>query len=421
MFNLYTDVFHPSPLLYHITGNRSFVFMKTRFLLLLLLGLKVIGSAQDKHFKLVSYNSLRYSPNNIDARHPDLRLILNDLQPDILCVQELSGLPSAQMYMDSVLNVDSTTYSMAGFVDGNDLDIALYYKMAKFSFISTTAYPTALRAIYHFQLSPMGIPDTLHVFSVHLKASSGSANQQTRKDEVDVLRQVTDQFAPGTNFIVCGDFNIYGANEPAYSRLVQDTPGDEGHFVDQFAMPGTWNNAIYAPYHTQSPRTTQFNGGAHGGMDDRFDMILMSEALDDTLGLHYVQGSMYAYGNDGLHYNNAINAAPTNTAVGQTLADALHYASDHIPVVAEFGYKMSNNTSRTMYVLKDVEVFNTTEGVMIYNPQNKKLSIVCFDLDGRKLLDFQCSGTETLRMPGAGLAVIKVCSEGAILNTIVIR
>ncbi|MEQ9262365.1 MAG: hypothetical protein RLP14_04290 [Owenweeksia sp.] len=35
--------------------------MKTRLLLLLFLGLTFIGSAQDKRFKLVSYNSLRYT------------------------------------------------------------------------------------------------------------------------------------------------------------------------------------------------------------------------------------------------------------------------------------------------------------------------------------------------------------------------
>lgn len=377
--------------------------------------------AQTPHFRLVSYNSLRYSPNNIDARHPDLRMIMNDLQPDMLCVQELSGLASAQMYRDSVLNVDSATYAMAGFVDGNDLDIALFYKTARFNFISTLSYPTALRDIYHFQLVPVGVPDTLHVFGVHLKASSGSANEQARKAEVDALRQVTDQFADGTHFLVCGDFNIYGSTEAAYARLLQNTPGNEGHFVDQFTMPGTWNNAIYAQYHTQSPRTTQFNGGANGGMDDRFDMILMSEALDDTVGLHYVPGSMYAYGNDGLHYNNAINAAPTNVAVGQNLADALHYASDHIPVVAEFKYTMPNNTGQRRFAANDVDVFNIPEGVRIYNPQNRKLEVVCYALDGRKMLEFQCSETQSFRVAGNGLALIRVIFEDIILNKLIVR
>ena len=47
--------------------------------------------------------------------------------------------------------------------------------------------------------------------------------------------------------------------------------------------------------------------------------------------------SYTAYGNDGLHYNDSINRPPNN-AVGQTIADAIHYASDHIPVFASFEF-----------------------------------------------------------------------------------
>ncbi len=66
-------------------------------------------------------------------------------------------------------------------------------------------------------------------------------------------------------------------------------------------------------------------------MDDRFDQLLVSYAFDDGSGLSYVPGSYTAYGNDGLHLNQAINDG-TNYAVGDTIADALHEASDHIPV-----------------------------------------------------------------------------------------
>ena len=361
---------------------------------------------QGTDFTLACYNSLRYSPNNIDARHPDLRLIINDLQPDILCVEELSGLPSAQMYLDSVLNVDSTTYSMATFIDGNDLDISLYYKTQKFTFLQTITYPTALRDIYHFQLTPIESIDTLHVFGVHLKASTGSSNELARKGEVDVLRSVTDQLPTGSRCVVCGDVNIYKSSEPAYGRLLEDTPGNDGHFVDHFTLPGTWNNAAYAIYHTQSPRTTQFNGGASGGMDDRFDLILMSEALDDTTGLHYVPGTMYAYGNDGLHYNKSINELPVNTAVGQTIADALYYASDHIPVVAQFSYTPSH-VAHTEFALEDVYISMVPGGILVSNPVNRTLQVDIFSIDGRRYLSKILSSSTTLILP-RGLCIVRV-------------
>jgi len=377
---------------------------------LVLLALLFCGNlsfAQNQTFTLASYNSLRYSPTNLDDRHPPLRVIMNQLKPDILCVQELSGLASAQMYLDSVLNIDSTTYSMATFIDGNRLDIALYYKTHKFSFLSTTNYPTLLRDIFHFQLIPNQAFDTLHIFGVHLKASAGSSDKARRKDEVDVIRQVTDQFAAGKSFLVCGDFNIYSATEPAYIRLLENTGNNDGHFIDQLSLSGTWNNAIFAQHHTQSPRTNAFNGGATGGMDDRFDMILMSEALNDSKGLHYLPGSMYAFGNDGLRYNQAINGLPTNSAVGQIIADALHQASDHIPVVAEFKYYVSG-VSQPEIKHFSVSIANTPLGLSVVNPENRNIKIEIYLLDGRKISSTQASQTVSLKAHSNQMCFVSV-------------
>ena len=69
-------------------------------------------------------------------------------------------------------------------------------------------------------------------------------------------------------------------------------------------------------------------------MDDRFDFVLVSYALDDGDGLDYVDYSYTAYGNDGLRFNNDIND-PTNTIVSAAIADALYGASDHLPVFLE--------------------------------------------------------------------------------------
>jgi hypothetical protein len=155
---------------------------------------------------------------------------------------------------------------------------------------------------------------------------------------VDTLRKVTNALPDSSFFIVCGDFNIYSANEAAYSALLQVNTSSNGEFNDVLNLSGTWNNSSYADHHTQSPRDIAFNGGASGGMDDRFDMILFSDGINNSGGITYKSNTYNAYGNDGNHYNGAINGSPTNTAVGQTIADALYYASDHIPVEAVFEY-----------------------------------------------------------------------------------
>ncbi len=342
------------------------------FLALMLSGLTAF--AQTNSFRLASYNSLRYSTSNIDQRHPDFRLIINEIDPDILVLQELSGRSASAMFLDSVMNFSNMQYDTASFVDGNDLDISLFYKTAKFQFIRTQTYGTALRDIYHYQLRPVNSADTLHVFGVHLKASPSSADEALRAAEVDTLRKYTDQLPHGAYSIVCGDFNIYGSTEAAYTRLLDNTAGNDGHFIDQINLSGTWNNAAYAPYHTQSPRTTQFNGGASGGMDDRFDLILMSRAIDSSGGISYTPGSMTAFGNDGQHYNLAINSAPTNSAVSASVANALHQASDHIPVFADFQYDSTgSNTTATpidTILLAEFDRENNTTGNCVASAQN---------------------------------------------------
>ena len=66
-------------------------------------------------------------------------------------------------------------------------------------------------------------------------------------------------------------------------------------------------------------------------------MILMSQEIINSGEVTYVPGSYNEYGNDGNHFNDSINQPP-NAVVSQQIADALHYASDHLPVYATFSF-----------------------------------------------------------------------------------
>lgn len=90
-------------------------------------------------------------------------------------------------------------------------------------------------------------------------------------------------------------------------------------------------------------------------MDDRFDMILMSQAIMNSGGITYLPGTYTAYGNDGLHFNDSINRPPNN-AVDQLIANALHYSSDHIPVYASFNFAPSDTTI-TLHLVALIEGF----------------------------------------------------------------
>ncbi|MBT8380855.1 MAG: hypothetical protein KJO59_00705, partial [Ignavibacteria bacterium] len=283
----------------------------------------------------MSYNILNYPGSTSSIRNPDFQTVLSNIVPDIIVVQEILSQAGVNEFLNSVLNSISGDYTAGTFINGPDTDNAIFFKSSHFNFIANNVITTALRDINEFVLSENTTGDTIRIYSLHLKASTGSTNQQKRHNEVIALRNVTDTLPPNSDYIVCGDFNIYSANEPAYQELLDQS--QQGYVIDIYDLPGTWNNPSYALYHTQSTRTRQFGGGATGGMDDRFDMILMSQAVMDSGGIFYEPNSFVNYGNDGNHYNDSINKPPNN-AVGQIVADALHGASDHIPVYAHFSF-----------------------------------------------------------------------------------
>jgi hypothetical protein len=296
----------------------------------------------------MSYNLLNYPGSTSSERNPHFRTVIASTNPDILVVQEITSQAGINGFLNNVLNVASSGFAAGTFIDGPDTDNGIFYKPASFTFLANNVIATDLRNINEFVLTENTTGDTLRIYSVHLKASTGTTNQQQRLDEVEALRNVTDNLPVNSNFLVCGDFNIYGSTEPAYQKLKEQQTS--GYFVDILDLPGTWNNSSYASYHTQSTRVRQFGGGATGGMDDRFDMILFSQAVINQGHISYVPGSMINYGNDGLHYNDSINRPP-NAVVSQQMADALHYSSDHLPVFVMLEFEHLNTFQLSVNII----------------------------------------------------------------------
>ena len=57
--------------------------------------------------------------------------------------------------------------------------------------------------------------------------------------------------------------------------------------------------------------------------------------INNNTGIEYVENTCRAYGNDGKHFNLAVNDGE-NDSVSSDIADALFYASDLLPVIADF-------------------------------------------------------------------------------------
>lgn len=371
-------------------------------LLLFCLSVHMPGRAQEivtDTMLFQSYNLLNFENEPGNVRSVYFRTVIDELRPDVLAVQELIEISGANMFLDSVLLPLDTNYALATFIASYDTDRGVYYKKNKYQFVSASAINTELRDINQVQLRHIESGIEFYIFVLHLKASNGEESQRAR--EVDSLRKVTDALPDSIPFIVCGDFNMYDENEPAYAGLLDMSAG--GYVLDplQDSLTTTWNNSDNTRFHTQSTRTTSFGGGSTGGLDDRFDMILYDQTIADPGGLDYVEGSTFPYGNDGNHYNEAINSLP-NTAVSEEIANALHQASDHLTLLAQFTFTYELDTSNQDTTIVDTLLAVTAVpddlNAMILFPQPAHdviylqgipihSEVMIYDLEGRLWLE----------------------------------
>ena len=315
---------------------KNYTFVLVIYAILLTVIFSGTSYSQDTA-KIMTYNLLNYSGSIL--KDQNFRKTIKYADPDILVVEEIVSQTGVNNFLNNVMNYyASGIYAAGTFLNGPDTDNAVFYRSSKFIFLSNQAISTSLRTINLFTLKHISSGDTIRLFAVHLKAGSTNSDTAQRHSEVNVLRSVTNTFAAGTEFAVLGDFNIYRSTEPAYQKLIQIQGGNEGHFIDPLIMNGLWNQSVFAANHTQSTRTRNLNdSGATGGLDDRFDMILNSRGLTDDGKIKYIPGSLKPLGNDGNHYNDSINKSP-NTSVPDSIANALYFGSDHLPVTALYKF-----------------------------------------------------------------------------------
>jgi len=332
---------------------------------------------------------------------------MQQIDADVIVTQENTGDSSISIFLNSILNVNGNEYTAGTFINGYDSDNGIFYRTSCFSFLGNVPIHTALRDVNEFTLVHNATNDTIRIFSCHLKASPGYEN--SRAAEVDSIRKVTNALPAGTDFIICGDFNFYSSYEPGYQNLLHDDSISDGNFVDELAMPGVWNVPAYSPFHTQSPRVRSFGGGSTGGMDDRFDLILISSAVDEPGRITYKSNSLTPFGNDGMHYQDSINQPP-NSAVSQTVANALHCASDHLPVYAEFIFSPPIGVNEIAGPVNTLKVFPNPScedvWISLYIVHEAALEITIYDAMARRLkiikVDFSSRGKHDMKIAHAG-------------------
>ncbi len=319
--------------------------MKNKLILILLLS-ALQGYAQDT-LNLMFYNLYRFPTAPPQNRELILADIFKDYRPDLLMVCELVSEAGADRILDSALQNSRGDFAWASFwynhsEPADTLQQMVFYNRVKLELTGQAYLQTEIRDInrYTFRLRN-NLPDTvkLEVFVVHLKSGTGAANRRLRSAMADTFKKALALLPPGSHVLLAGDFNLYGM-EPAYLSLI-DSSGPL-RMTDPLNKPGAWSdNPAFSAIHTQATRLSAAGfgiGGATGGLDDRFDFILMSENFWSSPQLNYVAGSYKAFGNNGNCFDRRIDDTACTGPFSFALRRNLHNMSDHTPVIMKLAY-----------------------------------------------------------------------------------
>lgn len=278
------------------------------------------------------------------------------MNPDVILGQEFLSQSAVNAFLSALNSApgSSGTWASGPFVNGPDSDNAFFYRTDRLDLLQsvvvanggsaplpprdTNRYDVRLKGYF-------GLGPKLALYSSHMKSGSTSEDELRRLNEATAIR--TNAQALGSDFagfLVGGDFNVQESSDNGYAKLIQAETNNLGRFFDPIATPGSWdNNSSYRFVHTQDPIGS-------GGMDSRYDFLLLSNSLVDNVGFDYIglpntaystvtwndpNHSYRAWGNDGSTFNGNLNVAG-NTMVGPAIAQALINAATsaggHLPV-----------------------------------------------------------------------------------------
>jgi endonuclease/exonuclease/phosphatase family metal-dependent hydrolase len=363
--------------------------------------------------KAMMYNLLNYSDASVSQQKtPFLTTILDEINPDLFMVCELINLSGSNYMFNNAILPHNSDFQAATFEinqsSGSNLQQMVYYNSKKLILETSRVILADTRDINHYTFllnttNSATNPIRLEVFVSHLKASTGSSNRQRRNASIEDFVASLNDIPSNSYVLFAGDFNFYTSNEEGYQRLISN--GNPIVMVDPINRPAEpfpndpsvsdpfdfyssssvyfWRNSSYADIHTQSTRTSS-NGlidesGAGGGMDDRFDFIMMSENFNTSSNLYYVNGSYESIGNNGNCYNSNVADPACSGIYSQSLRNALLEFSDHLPVVMEI--ETPQNTlsttsySQSVHLLKSNLVDTTLELTLQPNTSIKTLNI----------------------------------------------
>lgn len=355
-----------------------------------------ISQAADT-LRIMHYNLMQYSLNasgcmhDLSAKDNALRTILNYVQPDILTVNEVGkDVKYTQRILDNCLNVNGVNSWVHGkltSVSGGEASLfsnMIFYNKDKFTMHSSYCIPNAVRDFNVYKLyansTNLRGGDTSFIVVIvgHLKA--GESDSVKRAEQVSALMTRLKKIGRADNYIFCGDMNVNSSGERAYQLMVNNENANI-RFYDPINKPGEWHdNPYYASIHTQSTHDTYGGCYSAGGLDDRFDFILVSQSV--LKGTRHVKALPHTYkaiGQDGKHLNASILSG--NHSESHNLITALSIMSDHLPIMMDV--IIQNSHAEYAMVNGDKNMEREMQSVSVKNPIDSHVEFSLYDRQPR--------------------------------------
>jgi hypothetical protein len=319
-----------------------------------LAGLATLSAAQ---LRVVTHNISNYA----GGRTADLQKIYFDsfggraMRPDVILGQEFQSQAAVNSFLSMLNTATNSTknWAAAPFTDGPDTDSAMFYRTDKVQFVAANiisaggSNPNPPRNTMRYDIRLRGysvLQPKVALYCVHFKAGNTATDEARRLVEAGRIRtnaQTLDSSFWG--FLIGGDMNVYTSTDDGYQKLIGSETNNLGRFFDPISRPGSWDgSATFKFIHSQDP----FNS-----MNSRFDIILLSSNLVNSLGMDYIgaYGTQYGvgtwdsathsyriWGNDGGQNVGSPLRVTGNTMVGPDIAQSLRTvatsAGGHLPV-----------------------------------------------------------------------------------------
>lgn len=413
------------------------LLLTTLFVLTGFLRLNAQDTITVMHYNLLYYGHTTtfctQSNNHVNTKAQNMATIVHHVSPHILTVNEMGANSFApNHFLDNVLNINNINYfkgSTLTNVSGGSIANMLYYDARKFVLHREHVLETDVRDInlyilfyndpYLWQHRDTSF---LVVMTTHLKAGNTASDRAIRAATTAMLMDSAGLWS-GLPALFSGDLNFYTANEPGYRNLTYPADTTWERFHDPIQQEGDWqDNPLFAQIHTQSTHAVSNGCAVGGGLDDRFDFILINEVLKHhSTRFAYLPNSYYALGNDGNHLNLSVNDGPNHSAPPHII-QALYDASDHLPVVMQMVVNTPVGIKETVNhaPFANLTLQHNELEITLSTPATLR-QVQLFDLTGRVICSFdphlKYSNRYTFTLPShvpPGMLIVRAMDEEGI-------